>query len=195
MLSLYDGKCIEYNGVCAEYLSLLVDETLMSTLTLNGVSENDIDLFIDTITRYASESCQDAALPFLCQYLFPPCNVSSGDVNYISQAECVNVRDVVCPVEWNFVEISTALTSLLPNCEMFDDNEFQNHSTTVPQSLQCNYQFKEYCGLCLPLCGKFSQYRDETKLKERVILIFGASAAFIGGVLVFVLSACRWKAM
>ena len=193
MLSLYDGKCVEYNGVCAEYLPLLVDETSLSTLTLSGVSQDDIDLFIDTITEYASESCQAAALPFLCQYIFPLCNVSSGDVNYINQAECINVRDVVCPVEWNFVEIS-ALNSLLPNCKIFDHNE--NYSTTtVPQSLQCNYQFKEYCGLCLPLCGEFSQYRAETKLKEKAILIFGGSAAFIGGILVFILSACRWKAM
>ena len=194
MLSLYNGKCIDYNGVCAEYLSLPIDGTLLSTLTLSGVSENDIDLFIDTITRYASESCQDAALPFLCQYIFPPCNVSSGDVNYISQAECINVRSAVCSFEWNVV-MNTPSASLLPNCEMFDDDKFQNHSTTVPQSLQCNYQFKEYCGLCLPLCGKFSQYRVETKHKDRAILIFGGSAAFIGGVLVFVLSACRWKAM
>lgn len=193
MLSLYNKQCVEYNGVCAEYLPQLVNETLLFTLTLNGVSEDDVNLFINTILQYASESCQDVALPFLCQYIFPPRDISSGDVNFISQTECINIRDMVCPVEWNFVRISPALNSLLPNCEIFDDNE--NHSKIVPQSLQCHYQFKEYCGACLPLCGKFSQYRVETKFEERAIIIFGGAAAFIGGILVFILSAYRWKAM
>lgn len=193
MLSLYNKQCVEYNGVCAEYLPQLVNETLLFTLTLNGVSEDDVNLFINTILQYASETCQDAALPFLCQYIFPPCDISNGDVSFINQIECINIRDMVCPAEWNFVRISSALNSLLPNCEIFDDNK--NHSNIVPQSLQCHYQFKEYCGVCLPLCGKFSQYRVETKFEERAILIFGGAAAFIGGILVFILSAYRWKAM
>ena len=152
-------------------------------------------MFVDTIKQYASKPCQDAALPFLCQYIFPPCNVSSGDVNYISQAECINVRDV-CSFEWNVV-MSTSSALLLPNCENFDDSDYgsQDSSLVVPQSLQCHYQFKEYCGLCLPLCGKFSQYRVQTKFRQRSMLIFSGVAAFVGGILVFIASIYRWRAM
>ena len=185
-----------YNDICAQYFSQLVDETSLSTLKLNGISDDDINMFICIITQYATKPCQDVALPFLCQYIFPPCNVSSGDVNYISQAECINVRDVVCPFEWNVV-MSTPSASLLPKCENFDDDndDSQNGSLVVLKSFQCQYQFKEYCGLCLPLCGKFSQYRVQTKFQERSIIIFSGIAAFIGGILVFIASIYRWRAM
>ena len=186
---------MEYNDICAHYLSQLVDETSLSTLSLNGISDDDINAFIGTIIQFASKPCQDAALPLLCQYIFPPCNVSSGDVNYISQAECVNVRDAVCSFEWNVV-MNTPSASLLPNCEDFDDdNDSQNGTVVVPHSLQCHYQFKEYCGVCLPLCGKFSQYRVQTKFQERSTLIFSGIAGFIGGILVFIASIYRWRAM
>ena len=188
---------MEYNDICAQYLSQLVDETSLSTLRLKGISDDDINMFIGTITQYASKPCQDIALPFLCQYIFPPCNVSSGDVNYINQAGCVDVRDGVCSFEWNVV-MNTPSASLLPNCEHFDDdddNSSQNGSVVVPQSLQCHYQFKKYCGLCLPLCGKFSQYRIQTKFQERSMIIFSGIAAFVGGLLVFIASIYRWRAM
>ena len=186
---------MEYSDICTQYLSQLVDEISLSTLRLNGVSQDEINMFIGTITQYASKPCQDVALPFLCQYIFPSCNVSSGDVNYISQSECINVRDVVCSFEWNVI-MNTGSSSLLPDCENFDDNDdSQNSSLIVPQSLQCHYQFKEYCGLCLPLCGEFSQYQVQTKFQEKSILMFSGIAAFIGGILVFIASIYRWRAM
>ena len=194
MLSLYNEQCVEYNSVCADYLLQLVDETSLFTLTLNGPSEDDITSFIDIITQYASKQCQDAALPFLCQYIFPPCDVSSGSVNFISQTQCINIRDAVCSFEWNLV-MNTPSASLLPNCENFNVNNYTFNLTIEPQSLQCHYQFKEYCGLCLPLCGKFSYYQAETKLKQKIIVIFAGVTAFIGGILVFIISAYRWKAM
>ena len=186
---------MEYNDICAQYLSQLVDETSLLTLKLKGVSEDDINMFVGTIKQYASKPCQDAALPFLCQYIFPPCNVSSGDVNYINRAECINVRDV-CSFEWNVV-MNTPSASLLPNCENFDDDNDNNQSglLIVPQALQCHYQFKEYCGLCLPLCGKFSQYRVQTKLRQRSILIISGIAAFVGGILVLIVSIYRRRVM
>ena len=101
------------------------------------------------------------------------------------------------------MNMPTTSASLLPNCENFnddgnindDDNNNSNTSLIIPQSLQCHYQFKEFCGVCLPLCGKFSEYRVETKFQERSILIFTGIAAFIGGILVFIASAYRRKTM
>ena len=184
--------------MCAQYLSQqLVDETSLLTLRLKGISEDDIDMFIGIITQYATETCQNAALPFLCQYIFPLCNVTSysTDVNFITQTECINIRDALCSFEWNVV-MNTPSASLLPNCEHFDNNEdSQNISLVASQRLQCHYQFREYCGLCLPLCGKFSQYRVQTKFQERSIIIFSGVAAFIGGILVFIASIYRWRAM
>ena len=65
----------------------------------------------------------------------------------------------------------------------------------APQPLQCHYQFKEFCGSCLPLCGKFSEFKNDVEFHVKAFVIFGATAAFIGGILLFVISAYRRKAM
>lgn len=205
MLSLYNDDCKEYTGICTEYLKQLGSENSLFALTLNGISEDDVNTFVKTITQYLpliTKSCRDVVLPFLCQYMFPPCNASSDDVNFISKAQCTNIRDSVCFTEWNLVanlRTSSSVVSLLPNCENFgnehyDDNISSNETNESP-SLHCHYQFTEHCGLCLPLCGKFSQYRVETKFQERSILIFTGIVAFIGGIVVFVASAVRRKVM
>ena len=194
--SLYNTECGRYKGVCASYLSYLNNMTAIHTLTLDGQSEDEISSFINLIMQYASSQCRDAVLPFLCQYVFPPCDVSNGDVNFISKTECINIRDAVCSFEWNFVRSNTPSASLLPNCENLDENDDNNNTLPiVTQSLECHYQFKEFCGLCLPLCGRFSQYRAQTKLQEKSILIFSGVAAFIGGILVFIASIYRRNAM
>ena len=200
MLSLYDGNCVEYSGICEEYLK---DKASLFTLTLNGISKSDFITFVKYLNQYTSivrKQCRDAVIPFLCQYAFPPCDVSSGNISVISKTQCTKIRDVLCSVEWNIAtKISSSAAKLLPNCENFnnDDDNNDNASTEliVPQSLQCHYQFKEFCGLCLPLCGKFSQYRVETKFQQRSIVIFASAVAFIGGILVFIASVYRRKAM
>ena len=203
MLSLYDDNCVEYSGICAEHLKQLYNKTSLFTLTLNGISKNDVNTFVEYLNQYSSvirKQCRDAVMPFLCQYAFPPCDSSSGNISVISKTQCANIRDVLCSVEWNLaIKISSSAAILLPNCENFHDNDdilpIAPTELTEPQSLQCHYQFKEFCGLCLPLCGKFSQYRVETKFQQRSILIFAGTMAFIGGILVFIVSAYRRKVM
>ena len=200
---MYNNNCIEYSGVCTEYLKQLDNGTFLFTLTLNGISEDEVDSFVNIIKEslpLITKSCREVVLPFLCQYMFPQCSVNSDDVNYISKTQCTNIRDAVCSVEWNLItRVYSSVASLLPSCERFgDDNDDDNISTiaqTETQSLQCHYQFKEFCGLCLPLCGKFSQYRVETKFQERSIFIISAISGFIGGIIVFIASFYRQKAM
>ena len=200
---MYNDNCIEYSGVCTEYLKQLDNGTFLFTLTLNGISEDEVDSFVNIIEEYLAfitKSCREVVLPFLCQYIFPPCDVNSGGVNYISKTQCTSIRDAVCSVEWNLITRTfSSAASLLPNCENFnDDNNDENISTIAqiePQPLQCHHQFEEFCGLCLPLCGKFSQYRVKTKFQERSIFIFSAISAFIGGIFVFIASFYRQKAM
>jgi len=186
---------MEYSGVCKQYLSQLNK----FTLTLNGTPEADIINFISILEQSTliTDKCRDAVLPFLCQYAFPPCDVNSSNVSFISQGQCSNIRDTVCSFEWNAISIlSPSAVSLLPNCEDFNkDNKTFSTAPTVSQSLQCHYQFKEFCGLCLPLCGKFSQYRARIKFQEKSIFIFGGVSGFIGGILVFISSVYRQKAM
>ncbi|XP_065890388.1 uncharacterized protein [Dysidea avara] len=197
--SVYDATCVNYIGQCTNYLLSLNNDSSLFTITLNGMSENDIASFIDILNQFSgivSEQCAEIVLPFLCHYTHPPCD-GNGSVNLISQEQCSNIRDVVCADEWRLV-MATSSSSLLPVCEHFSDVDnitYDNTTHIISQPLQCHYQFKEYCGLCLPLCGKFSQYRITTKLRERILLIFAGAISFIGGILVFVAVIIRKKVL
>ena len=194
--SLYNDQCLEYNGICAEYLSQLNNDGSFFTLIRHGASEGTIKQFILDIIPLGSQQCRDNILPFLCQYIYPPCDITNNDtVNFINQTECSNIRDAVCSVEWNAVKNLPLVRNLLPNCESFDDNDGNNTLIIEPQSLQCDYQFKEFCGLCLPLCRKFSQYEDDSEFKQKIMTIFAAAVAFIGGLLVFIVSIYKWRKM
>ena len=197
---LYNDNCSSYSGLCLEHLEGLNDN-LSSTLALKAISENDIANFIDILnqfsgTRFVSKQCAEVVLPFLCQYIHPPCD-GYGSVNLISQEQCSNISDVVCAVEWRLVMV-TSSSSLLPVCEHFsavDNITGDNTTQIISQPLQCHYQFKEYCGLCRPLCGEFSLHSVQPKFGERIAIITAAMMAFVGGILVFIAAIIRRKAM
>ena len=194
-MSLYNEECEEYSGICLEHLNK--SNSVLFTQTLNGISENDFNTFALFLNQYSdliNQQCSDVVLPFLCQYAYPPCNVSSGNVSYISKTQCTNIRDALCSVEWSLA--MQTFPSLLPNCQNFNDGDRNNAVLPIaPQPLQCHYQFKEFCGFCLPLCGKFSQHKTDTKFYARALIIIGGTAGFIGGILVFIASAYRRKTM
>ena len=196
-LSLYDDNCAEYSGICKEHLEMFdtnYSDHSLFTLTLDEISKDNIGMFFDIVNQYSNQlrkQCLDVLMPFLCQYMFPPCDISDGNVHIISKTQCTNIRDALCSVEWTVAMGTSSGAALLPKCEIFNDD----NNTIPPKSLQCHYQFKDYCGLCLPLCGKFSLYRVKTKLLEKSMQIFGSATAFVGGILVFITSAYRRKAM
>jgi len=171
----------------------------MTTLVHNKISEGDVISFMNILQYYHSKHCAttEIVLPFLCKYVYPPCygnNIST--VQLISHVQCKDIRDKVCADEWE--QVRKISPSLLPVCENFKEGndlglDHGNVSRATIKPLKCHYQFKEFCGLCLPLCGKFSQYKVKTKFQERSILIFSGSSAFIGGILVFIAAFIRRK--
>ena len=91
--------------------------------------------------------------------------------------------------------MATRFGSLLPICEAIvaDNNNISqiNEESNVSEPLNCHYQFKEFCGVCLPLCGTFSQYTAEVRISEDIIIITSSILAIIGGVIVLVLAAIK----
>jgi len=89
------------------------------------------------------------------------------------------------------------LGNLLPICEEFNvGNEsilIVSENDAEPQ--RCHYQFKRFCGLCLPLSSTFSQYHNQVKFGERAILILGVILALIGGFVVLVAAIIRRSEM
>ena len=60
--------------------------------------------------------CQEAVVSLLCQFTFPLCSCSNGDLYLPSQEECLRISTDVCVTEW-----SLAINDghMLPNCSLF----------------------------------------------------------------------------
>ena len=170
------------------------NKTSLFSLRLNGPSEADITSFISILNKHIkNKHCLDAMLSLICQYSYPPCDISSHNVNYVSETQCSNIRDKICSSEWYLIaKLYPSAEYLLPSCEDFNG---ESDTAVESQPLQCHQQFKDFCGSCLPLCGKFSQFKAQTKLQEKSVLIFASIMAFFGGVLVFISSVCRRRKM
>jgi len=84
--------------------------------------------------------------------------------------------------------MATELGTLLPTCEAFEGGGNSSSVVTKNDSepLQCYYQFEDYCGVCIPLCGTFSQYPDQVKFVERSFIILYAVLAIFGGIIMFI---------
>ena len=196
----YNENCSQYDGICSVYLRQLPDasEPLTTTSEDFVIDELQLSKFFEFLEQYSSlisEECSAAVMPFICQYTYPPCD-GNGSLLLITQEQCVNIRDDACVSEWR-IAMATELGALLPTCEAIESGG--NSSSVVTRNdsepLICHYQFKEYCGVCILLCGTFSQYPDQIKLTERGVIIFSAVLALLGGTLMFIAAIIRRKQM
>ena len=148
-------------------------------------------------TDIISKRCLAVVIPFLCQYVYPPCD-SNGNAQFITQEQCINIRDDVCEAEWKIampIAISTGQGNLLPVCEMFGTDPAAEYGSATAgndtEPLRCHYQFKEFCGVCLPLCATFSQYPDQVEAAERVVLTITGTLVLISGLIFLIVSVIR----
>jgi len=197
ILSRYDETCSEYedNGVCSQSLSPYTNSNgILITMVNNDVQPEHISTFLTILeSGFARKECTDVVLPFVCQYVYPPCD-SDGNPLLVTEEECVDIRDNVCATEW-MIAMSTDLSQLLPNCEDFGGDSSVETIRNVTEPLTCHYQFGEFCGICLPLCGKFSQYSAQTKLSGRGLIIFCCTFELLGGFIFLTASIIRRKKM
>jgi len=197
-VSSYDGNCSHYDGVCSAYLNILTNTNKpLTTMSNNDIQEEQILEFLSLLRRFSgqvSEQCSAVVMPFICQYVYPPCD-GDGSPLLVTEEQCVNIRDDVCTNEWRFA-LSLEQGSLLPACEDFGGvNNSSAGMREVPDPPSCHYQFDNFCGACLPLCGKFSQYRAQTKFAVRGIIVFSFVLELVGGILVLIASIIRRKQM
>ena len=196
----YNENCSQYDGKCSVYLRQLPDASEPLTTLFNNVITDEEQLsklfeFLEQYSGLISEECSAIVKPFICQYAYPPCD-RNGSPLLITQEQCVNIRDDVCANEWR-IAMATELGELLPTCEAIESRGDSSSVVTRNDSepLRCHYQFKNYCGICIPLCGTFSQYPDQIKLTERGVIIFSAVLALFGGTLMFIAAIKRRKQM
>ena len=83
-------------------------------------SQDDVEEAVNTVLHnYASTVCKARMLPFLCQYLFGPCD-NNGKVYLPSSAECTVLSSEICTEEWSKTSKFLELEGMerLPSCEL-----------------------------------------------------------------------------
>ena len=199
----YGRNCSQYEGTCSAHLKHLQAATSNSNLTVitnSAIEEQQLSTFfhiLKSLSSLISEECLMAVTPFLCQYVYPPCD-GNENVKLITQEQCINIRDQVCVSEWK-IAMGTKLRSFLPNCEAMDtdnsDISVIREEANISEGVKCHYQFKEYCGVCLPLCGTFSQYTDQVRIGEDIVIICSSVIGAIGAIIMFAVAVKRRKEM
>ena len=157
---------------------------------------------LDTYTSIVTEECREATKPFICRYVFPPCD-DDGSYQLISKDECLYIQHDVCVSEW-LIALSIA-PELVPNCEQLSstsdedieesDKDFEQLSS-LTNTTECAENFGLFCdNKCLPLCSKFSQYNEITTTRRKNFDIFAAIVAIVGGTLSIIFIVIRRKKM
>lgn len=199
--STYSENCSEYAGICSVHLKLLTPtNSNLTTVVSTVITEQLLTLFFNNLEIFSdllSKECSAVIMPFLCQYAYPPCDVD-GNAQFITREHCMSIRDEVCASEWRFA-MATKLGSLLPLCEAIDANNynviFNEEEVNTSEPLKCHHQFKEFCGVCLPLCATFSQYSDQVKNVEYAVITASGIFGTIGGIIMLIITAIRRKTM
>ena len=65
---------------------------------------------------FPPSTCQVVGIPFLCQYVFPLCDCTTGDLYLPSQEFCIKVSTVACETEWKILTNLPQFGNLLPVC-------------------------------------------------------------------------------
>ena len=87
--------------------------------------------------------------------------------------------------------MATEEGNLLPVCETLGTDNESSLVTIIKEPLKCHYQFKEFCGVCLPLCGTFSQYSKQVKFGERAVIILAAVLTLVSGFVILIAAVMR----
>ena len=184
---MYSENCSNYEGVCSPYLQQLTNiNTTLITLSNNMLTEEMVLETIDNITaNNVSEECSISVASFICQHAYPPCD-GNGPL-LITQEQCIKIRDHVCASEWRIAMTTESgpLDDVITICE----------AVVMEQPLQCHYQFKNFCGMCWPLCGSFSPYTDQSQLRQKALIISASTIALIGGIIVYIFAIMRRSKM
>jgi len=166
----------------------------ITTHTNNAITEEQVvQLFelLGSFSNLISEECSAAVHPFVCQYVYPPCD-GNGSALLITMEQCLNVQNEMCVEEWRLV-MNTEFGSLLPDCQELEDENSNSSLSNQTEPLQCHHNFKRFCGLCLPVCGMYSPSSDESNHVERIASIICGVFGLVGGVIVFIITIIRRK--
>lgn len=108
---------LEYTGsICRPYFNVCINSLINiapnidSTIQLIFIQLDNEDGIVSGTCRNSTETLKT----FLCQVAYQPCD-SVANVIQPARSMCEDLRDEVCPSEWEFLK-NTAFRDLLPEC-------------------------------------------------------------------------------
>ena len=114
---LDDGIC---HAALQDVLFFLSCDSVGPPLVLRNDQEQNARLLLSALDRVRpSLECREEAVPLLCLHLFGLCSTSNVSIHPTS-AECENVRDNLCRMEW---QIAKTLNYDIPDCSSFPDQQ------------------------------------------------------------------------
>ena len=152
---------------------------------------------VQNIIRNLQPSCEEKGIPFLCKYLFPPCN-SAGEVAYATVEECEHIRDEACTSVWKAASTLNQYRALLPRCSELMNRTGGNRSHTTPQAAKpptCHSLFVQSDCVCLPSCGTFRTRTDSEQALEDTAVFLAIIASFVSTAIYMAFLVKRRKAM
>ena len=152
---------------------------------------------VQNTIRNVDPSCEEKGIPFICKYLFPPCN-SAGEVAYATVEECEHIRDEACASVWKFASALNQYRALLPRCSELMNRTGDNRSHTTPQAakpLTCHPLFVQTDCVCLPSCAEFRTRTDSEQAIEDTTVYLAIISCFVSTAIYVVFLAKRRKAM
>ena len=139
-----------------------------------------------------SPECSKIAIPFICQYVHPPC-LNDTSYQLITGEQCNYVKNEVCAAEW--LVAMAVFPGILPNCEIFIDQTLEDNPGVQQNNSNetfCIDQFDTYCdNLCVPSCKHFSQHDEATTSYKKAIDIIACIIGLIGGTLFIIIAVRR----
>ena len=145
--SAYSENCSWYEGMCSSHLNhLKATNTNLTVIVNNDITEQQVFDNLERFSSFISKECSVTIMPFLCQYVYPPCD-GNGNANFITQEQCMYIRDEVCFREWRLA-MAIDLGSLLPVCEEIDFNNsissLEEQDNTSASPIKCLFCCARY---------------------------------------------------
>ncbi|XP_019850447.1 PREDICTED: uncharacterized protein LOC109581108 isoform X4 [Amphimedon queenslandica] len=162
-------SCYEYAGsICEAFLTQWSECAAMreGSSVHVGVTEekqmeheNTLKKLNDFIGQLNLESCAQVALPFLCQYMFPLSDCSTGTSYSATRDDCIMISERVCADVW---DLGLRVGYDLPNCdELPKANALSTNLSTsnesITNNITCRDDFVKTNVICEPRCDRFEQ--------------------------------------
>ncbi|XP_019850445.1 PREDICTED: uncharacterized protein LOC109581108 isoform X2 [Amphimedon queenslandica] len=162
-------NCYEYAGsICEAFLTQWSECAAMregSSVHVGVTEEKQMkhESTLKTLNGFIGspifKSCAKVALPFLCQYMFPLSDCSTGTSYSATRDDCIIISEGVCADVW---DLGLKFDYDLPNCdELPKANALSTNLSTsnesITNNITCRDDFVKTNVICEPRCDRFEQ--------------------------------------